>query len=162
MRRGRKKARGLAILAATVVLAESFMGLGIAFGEPEAGEVTRVWDFEDGDQGWVYDDSWAGDSYQGEGSCEYDADKGMLRLKLDYSRNVNNSYSQTGICLAEEDGIDYSSYKVLNFDLYYDPTAFTTGQLSVKAFSNNIFGDQSCRVMETPAEDVDGLKLVNL
>jgi len=162
VRRGRKKARGLAILAATVVLAESFMGLGIAFGEPEAGEVTRVWDFEDGDQGWVYDDSWAGDSYQGEGSCEYDADKGMLRLKLDYSRNVNNSYSQTGICLAEEDGIDYSSYKVLNFDLYYDPTAFTTGQLSVKAFSNNIFGDQSCRVMETPAEDVDGLKLVNL
>ena len=69
VRRGRKKVRGLAILA-VMVLTESFMCLGTAFGDP--GEVTRVWDFEDGDQGWVYDDSWAGDSYQGEGSCEYD------------------------------------------------------------------------------------------
>ena len=65
MRRGRKKVRGLAILAA-MVLTESFMCLGTAFGDP--GEVTRVWDFEDGDQGWVYDDSWAGDSYQGRGA----------------------------------------------------------------------------------------------
>lgn len=158
----RREGRKRMALAAAAVLAGFFVCSGIAFGEPAAGEITRVWDFEDGDQGWAYDDSWAGDSYQGEGGCEYDADKGMLRLKLDYSRNVNNSYSQTGICLEDEDGIDYSSYKVLNFDLYYDPTAFTTGQLSVKAFSNNIFGDQSCRVMETPAEDVDGLKLVNL
>ena len=140
------------MLSAAVVFAESFMCFGTAFGEPGAGEVTRVWDFEDGDQGWVYDDSWAGDSYQGEGSCEYDEEKGMLHLKLDYSQNVNNSYSQTGISLAEPEGIDYSPYKVLNFDLYYDPAAFTTGQLSVKAFSNNIFGDQSCKVMETPAE----------
>lgn len=162
MRRGRKKARGLAMLSAAVVFAESFMCFGTAFGEPGAGEVTRVWDFEDGDQGWVYDDSWAGDSYQGEGSCEYDEEKGMLHLKLDYSQNVNNSYSQTGISLAEPEGIDYSPYKVLNFDLYYDPAAFTTGQLSVKAFSNNIFGDQSCKVMETPAEEINGLKLVNL
>lgn len=48
MRRGRKKVRGLAILAA-MVLTESFMCLGTAFGDP--GEVTRVWDFEDAGRG---------------------------------------------------------------------------------------------------------------
>lgn len=147
---------------AAFVLAGSPVCSLTAFGEPAAGEVTRVWDFEDGDQGWVYDDSWSGDSYNGGGSCEYDREKGMLRLNLDYSLNTDNSYSQTGICLTEEEGIDYSPYQVLNFDLYYDPEAFTTGQLLVKAFSNNIFGEQTCRVMETPGEDVDGLRLVNL
>lgn len=159
---GGQRGRGAVALAAAVILAGTPVCSVTAFGEPEAGEVTRVWNFEDGDQGWVYDDSWSGDSFQGGGGCEYDREKGMLRLNLDYSLNTDNSYSQTGVCLAEEEGIDFSPYKVLNFDVYYEPEAFTTGQLVVKAFSDNIFGDQSCRVMETPAEDVDGLKLVNV
>ncbi len=159
---GGQRGRGAVALAAAVILAGTPVCSVTAFGEPEAGEVTRIWDFEDGDQGWVYDDSWSGDSFQGGGGCEYDREKGMLRLNLDYSLNTDNSYSQTGVCLAEEEGIDFSPYKVLNFDVYYEPEAFTTGQLAVKAFSDNIFGDQSCRVMETPAEDVDGLKLVNV
>ncbi len=159
---GGQRGRGAVALAAAVILAGTPVCSVTAFGEPEAGEVTRVWDFEDGDQGWVYDDSWSGDSFQGGGGCEYDREKGMLRLNLDYSLNTDNSYSQTGVCLAEEEGIDFSPYKVLNFDVYYEPEAFTTGQLVVKAFSDNIFGDQSCRVMETPAEDMDGLKLVNV
>ncbi len=162
MKRGSGKTGRMAVFGIALVLAGSPVCSVVAFGEQEAGEVTRVWDFEDGDQGWVYDDSWSGDSFEGGGNCEYDREKGMLRLNLDYSLNTDNSYSQTGICLTEAEGIDYSPYKVLNFDLYYDPAAFTTGQLSVKAFSNNIFGDQICRVMETPGEDVDGLKLVNL
>ncbi len=127
-----------------------------------AGEVSRVWDFSDGAQGWEYDDSWAGDSYTGGGACSYDAEKGMLRLSLDFSLNTDNGYSQTGISYVEEGGLDYSPYKALNFDLYYDPEAFATGQLTVKAFANNIFRDQSCSVMQTFSEDVDGLKLVNL
>lgn len=162
MKRGSIRIREAAALMMAIALAGSPVCSVTAFGEPEAGEVARVWDFEDGTQGWVYDDSWSGDSYKGGGSCEYDEEKGMLRLNLDYSLNTDNSYSQTGICLAEEEGIDYSSYKTLNFDLYYDPAAFSTGQLVVKAFSDNIFGEQSCRVMEAPAEDVDGWKLVNL
>lgn len=149
------------VVAIAIALTGSPVCSAPVFGSPEVKEITRVWDFEEGTQGWVYDDSWSGDSYKGGGSCEYDEEKGMLRLNLDYSLNTDNSYSQTGICLTEE-GMDYSSYKVLNFDLYYDPEAFTTGQLIIKAFSNNIFGDQSCRVMEMPAEDVDGKKLVNL
>ncbi len=153
----------IAAMLAAVLTASAASGVP-AFGAPgaEEEEAARVWDFEDGAQGWVYDDSWSGDSYQGEGSCEYDSEKGMLRLSLDYSPNINNSFSQTGICLEEKEGIDFSPYKVLNFDLYYDPEAMTTGKLSVRAFSNNIFGDQSVNINETPFEEVDGLRLVNL
>ena len=148
----------------TVVLAASPAGSLEAFGEPEtdSSEIARVWDFKEGAQGWTYDDSWSGDSYLGEGGCEYDPDKGMLKLELDYSLNTDNSCSQTGICLEEREGIDYSPYKVLNFDLYYDPSAFTAGKLWVKAFSDNIFGDQSVSVDEMPGEERDGLRLVNL
>ncbi len=162
MRRGSKKPKRAAAWMAAMILAGSPVCSVTAFGAPEAGEVTRIWDFEDGDQGWVYDDSWSGDSYKGEGSCTYDEEKKMLRLGLDYSLNTDNSYSQTGICLSEEEGIDYSPYKALSFDLYYDPGAFSTGKLMAKAFSNNIFGDQSCTINETPSEEVDGLKLVNV
>ena len=51
-------------------------------------EVKRIWDFSDGTQGWVYDDSWAGDGYHGSGACEQDPDKEMLKISLDYSADV--------------------------------------------------------------------------
>lgn len=162
MRRGLKKRKRAAAWMTAMLLTSSYVCSVTVFGAPEAGEVTRIWDFEDGTQGWVYDDSWSGDSYKGEGSCTYDEEKRMLKLNLDYSLNIDNSYSQTGICLSEEEGIDYSPYKALSFDLYYDPSAFTTGKLIAKAFSNNIFGDQSCIIHETPSEEVDGLRLVNV
>ncbi len=131
-------------------------------GSGASGEISRIWDFAEDSQGWVYDDSWAGDSYTGGGACEYDPEKQMLRLSLDYSLNKDNGYSQTGISLIEEGGIDYTDFKALNFDLYYDPEAYSTGQLTVKAFANNIFRDQSCNVNQTFPEDVDGLKLVSV
>ena len=53
-------------------------------------EVKRVWDFSDGTQGWVYDDSWAGEGYHGSGSCEQDAEREMLKVSLDYSADVEN------------------------------------------------------------------------
>ncbi len=125
-------------------------------------EISRVWDFAEDSQGWVYDDSWAGDSYTGGGACEYDPERQMLRVSLDYSLNRDNGYSQTGISFTEEGGMDYTGYKALNFDLYYDPAAFSAGQITVKAFANNIFRDQSCNVNQTFPEDVDGLKLVSV
>ena len=50
---GGQRGRGAVALAAAVILAGTPVCSVTAFGEPEAGEVTRVWDFGDGDQGWV-------------------------------------------------------------------------------------------------------------
>lgn len=126
-------------------------------------EISRVWDFSDGDQGWRYDDSWAGDSYTGEGSLSWDEEEQMLKVSLDYSGDVNNGWSQTGISLSESGGIDYSDYKVISFDLYYDTDAFTTGQITVKPYSDNIFQDQMSNINQVPALDAGGTrKMVTL
>lgn len=127
-----------------------------------AAKIVRQWDFSDGTQGWEYDDSWSGDSYTGESTFEWDADKEMLKLSLDFSGNMDNGYSQTAICLAVGSGLDYSGCGGLDFDFYYDPAAYTTGDFTIKAFSDNIFRDQSCVISQSLPEEVDGLKMVNV
>ena len=116
----------------------------------------RVWDFEDGTQNWVYDDSWSGGSYNGGGECSYDPEKGMLKVSVDFSNDVSNGWSQTGISFSEEGGIDYSQFTTLTFDLYYDSSAYTTGQLTIKAASDNVFQEQMCGINQAETEDVDG------
>lgn len=146
-----------AILAASPVFSET------ALARPsDVEEVKRVWDFSDGAQGWVYDDSWAGDGYHGTGACEQDPEREMLKVSLDYSADAENGWSQTGISFTEEGGIDYSPYKALTFDLYYDPNAYTMGQIAVKAYSDNVFQDQISNMNQGVVSDVDGLKMVTL
>lgn len=146
-----------------VFLAVSPAFQGTVLAKPsDVEEVKQVWDFSDGPQGWVYDDSWAGDGYHGTGTCEQDPEKEMLKVSLDYSADVENGWSQTGISLTDSAGIDYSPYKVLTFELYYDPNAYTTGQIAVKAYSDNVFQDQICNMNQGVVSDVDGLKMVTL
>lgn len=146
-----------------VFLAVSPAFQGTVLAKPsDVEEVKQVWDFSDGTQGWVYDDSWAGDGYHGTGTCEQDPEKEMLKVSLDYSADVENGWSQTGISLTDSAGIDYSPYKVLTFELYYDPNAYTTGQIAVKAYSDNVFQDQISNMNQGVVSDVDGLKMVTL
>lgn len=128
-----------------------------------ANEVKKVWDFSESAQGWVYDDSWAGEGYTGGGSCSWDEEKQMLRASLDYSENVDNGWSQTGVSVTESGGIDYSSYKVLTFDLYYDTAAFTTGQITIKPYSDDVFQEQMMNINQAVTEDMgDGIQKITL
>ena len=155
--------RRAAVWFCAVILAASPSFSHAVLARPSnAEEVKRIWDFSDGVQGWIYDDSWAGDGYHGTGACEQDPEREMLKVSLDYSADVENGWSQTGISFTEESGIDYSPYKVLTFDLYYDPNAYTTGQIAVKAFSDNVFQDQISNMNQGVVSDVDGLKMVTL
>ena len=135
--------RRVTVWFCAVILADSPSFSHAVLARPsDAEEVKRIWDFSDGVQGWVYDDSWAGDGYHGTGACEPGPEREMLTVSLDYSADVEKGWSQTGISFTEESGIDYSPYKVLTFDLYYDLNAYTTGQIAVKAFLDNVFQDQ--------------------
>ncbi|MFR6349781.1 MAG: hypothetical protein ACLUN9_24200, partial [Enterocloster aldenensis] len=118
----------VAVMIAAVLGMTPAMGM-TAYGAKDrySQEVSRIWDFSYGSQGWVYDNSWAGESYTGDGACTWDEERQMLKISLDYSGNVSNGWSQTGISLTEPGGIDYGPYKVMSFDLYYDTAAFTTG-----------------------------------
>lgn len=148
-----------AVLGSLAALADP----ALAAGGEQVAETARVWDFSGGTQGWVYDGSWAGESYTGGGSCSWDEENGRLKVSLDYSGNTDNGWSQTGISFTESQGIDYAPYRVLSFDLYYDTGAFSTGQLTVKPYSGNIFTDQMSNMNQAPALDAgDGKKMVTL
>ena len=47
-------------------------------------------------------------------------------------------------------------------DLYVVPEAYTTGQLTIKANSDNVFQDQMCSMHQGVVTEVDGLKMVNI
>lgn len=154
----------VAVMIAAVLGMTPAMGM-TAYGAKDrySQEVSRIWDFSYGSQGWVYDNSWAGESYTGDGACTWDEERQMLKISLDYSGNVSNGWSQTGISLTEPGGIDYGPYKVMSFDLYYDTAAFTTGQITVKADSGHIFTDSMANINQAVSEDAgDGQKKVTM
>ena len=122
------------------------------------GEGQRLWDFEDGTEGWVYDDSWKGDA-QVTGSAEYDTEKSALKVTVDFSGDVNNGWSQSGISFSEEGGIDFSQYNTLSFDMYYDSAAYTTGQITIKATAsenNDVFQEQMQGINDVVTEEAGG------
>ncbi|MDO5408684.1 MAG: glycosyl hydrolase [Eubacteriales bacterium] len=163
MKKSGMKRKAAVMMAAVLGMAPAMGMTSYGAKDRSADEVSRVWDFSDGTQGWVYDNSWAGDSYTGDGACTWDEERQMLKISLDYSGNVSNGWSQTGISLSESGGIDYAPYKVMSFDLYYDPAAFSTGQITVKADSGHIFTDSMANIHQAVTEDMeDGRKKVTM
>ncbi len=163
---------GLAVTAAVILAFTAvcppagllaYAAPGEGAGMDAAGQVVKRWDFSDGTQGWVYDDSWSGDSYIGETEFAWDKEKQMLKLSVDFSGSADNGYSQIGISLPSEDGLDCSQVGGLDFDFYYDETAYSTGDFTIKAFADNVFRDQSVIVSQSLPEDTgDSLMMVNV
>ena len=122
----------------------------------ESASQERIWDFSDGTQGWIFDSSWAGDSYHGTSDYSHDLGKGMLKVDIDFSQDSSNGWSQPGISFLEEAGIDYSAFTTLTFDLYYDSAAFTTGQITIKANSDNVFQNQMAGFHNLVTENAGG------
>lgn len=138
------------------VLGVGLMVPAVSAGAQEDG--SRLWDFRDGEQGWVYDDSWKG-SAEVTGNVSHDAEKEMLKVDIDFTAEKDNGWCQSGISFSEESGIDYSEFNTLIFDLYYDAAAYTTGQITVKAASDNVFQEQMEGISSAVTEDMgDGLK----
>ena len=138
------------------VLGVGLMVPAVSAGAQEDG--SRLWDFRDGEQGWVYDDSWKG-SAEVTGNVSHDAEKEMLKVDIDFTAEKDNGWCQSGISFSEESGIDYSEFNTLTFDLYYDAAAYTTGQITVKAVADNVFQEQMEGISSAVTEDMgDGLK----
>ena len=94
--------RRVTVWFCAVILADSPSFSHAVLARPsDAEEVKRIWDFSDGVQGWVYDDSWAGDGYHGTGACEQGPEREMLKVSLDYSADVEKGWSQTRISFTE-------------------------------------------------------------
>lgn len=121
----------------------------------------RVWDFANGAQNWVYDDSWRGDA-KVTGSAEHDQTGQRLKVNLDYSEASNNGWAQTGVSISDEKGIDFSGYNQLSFDFFYNPSL--TGDITIKAVAEEdgkaVLNDQMSSVSSLEAEDAGNLKKV--
>lgn len=83
----------------------------------------------------------------GKGSLEYDSGKKMAKLALDYSHNISNGWSQTGMSFTDSEGIDYSGSKVLNIELYYNPKDYKEGDITVKVDSQDVFQEQMSAIL---------------
>lgn len=110
----------------------------------EAPELPKVepikWTFDDSDQGWKYGGAW---TYDGTEEVNFDSDKKALKLGLDYSKNVGDSWSEFKIENKLEKPININGYNVLTYDFIYNPKSMTTGQFKTKLF-----------ITDGPAKDV--------
>lgn len=123
----------------------------------------RVWDFDsiqtDSDAPasleWEYNSGWDG-NYHGTANTavSYDADGHMLRVHVDYSQDIDQSWSQIGIC-HYENGMQLKGVNQLTFDFYYDSANKTTGTFHIKAYSN-CGVDATVSINEESAETVSG------
>ena len=71
----------------------------------------------------------------------------MAKLALDYSHNISNGWSQTGMSFTDSEGIDYSGSKVLNIELYYNPKDYKEGDITVKVDSQDVFQEQMSAIL---------------
>lgn len=142
----RKLKRGISLFLVLVMTSllffEYFPGISYVVNAAD-----RTWDFSKSVSEWKYDYSWAGNSYAGKGSLEYDSGKKMAKLALDYSHNISNGWSQTGMSFTDSEGIDYSGSKVLNIELYYNPKDYKEGDITVKVDSQDVFQEQMSAIL---------------
>lgn len=125
----------------------------------EESELPKVepikWTFDDSDQGWKYGGSY---SYAGTESVNFDSDKKALKLDVDYSKNVGDSWSEFKIENKLDSPININGYNVLKYDFIFNPKSMTTGQFNTKLFITG--GPQKDVVIDLAnAEDLgNGLK----
>ncbi len=98
--------------------------------------VVANWDFEDGVDGWYAgtNDDW-GYQYTGEQPTVEAAD-GMLKFNVDYSHDGAVDWSQTAICLWNDDVLPLKGVNKAKFDFIYEADKLTQGAFKVKLYSN--------------------------
>ena len=149
----KKTRKQITAMCAMAVLSAGMLSPALSVGAEE--EPERLWDFRDGVQNWVYDDSWKGDAGV-IGSAAWDEEEERLRVELDFSADESNGWSQTGISVTDADGIDFSPYNTLSFDLYYDTAAYAAGQFTIKAVADDVFQEQMQGINDAVTEEADG------
>ncbi|MDB2153206.1 glycosyl hydrolase [Clostridium butyricum] len=106
--------------------------------EKEEGDIPDVepvsWSFDNSNEGWNFGGAY---SYNGpqDNVVNFDEEKQGLRLDVDYSKNVGDSWSEFKIEKKfEGEKLKLNGYNVLTYDFIYDPNCMTTGTFKAKLF----------------------------
>lgn len=116
------------------------------------------WNFdnlENGTSGWDNGGSW---DYKGNLDVSYDETtigNGALKLNVDYSKNVETSWSEIKIQNNFENHIKMNGYNMLTYDFIYNPSCMTTGAFQTKLFINGSV-DTYVPIKFDNLEDIDG------
>ena len=94
--------------------------------EPQLG-----WTFDENEEGWKYQGSWA---YDGTEEVGYDESLQALKLGVDYSNNADSSWSEFKIDTYLNEAKNIADYDQLKFDFIYNPENMTTGSFKAKLF----------------------------
>lgn len=156
-----KKIAAKALALSMCVTALQPGAVKLSYAAEDDSKEARTWDFSNGVQNWVYDDSWRGDA-KVTGSAEHDQAGQRLKVNLDYSEASGNGWAQTGVSISDEKGIDFKGYNQLSFDFYYNPSL--TGDITIKAVAEEggkaVLNDQMSSVSSLKAESKGNLNKV--
>lgn len=156
-----KKIAAKALALSICVTALQPTAIKLSYAAEDDSKEARTWDFSNGVQNWVYDDSWRGDA-KVTGSAEHDQAGQRLKVNLDYSEASGNGWAQTGVSISDEKGIDFKGYNQLSFDFYYNPSL--TGDITIKAVAEEggkaVLNDQMSSVSSLKAESKGNLNKV--
>ena len=126
-----------------------------------------TWSFQKDLDGWKYGGKWA---YHGKPQVTQSKEfGGTLKLDVDYSGNVNDSWSEVKL----EDGaasskpLDAAGCNVVGYDLYFNPKAMTAGGFKTKVYAKSTTGREVINVYPdidmTKAKDAgNGMKVVRV
>ena len=106
--------------------------------EEELPEVEPItWTFDNDDEGWNFAGAWTYSGSQ-ENVVNFDENEKALKLDVDYSKNVGDSWSEFKIEKKfEDEGLQLNGYNVLTYDLIYNPEYMSTGTIKTKLFIEN-------------------------
>ena len=143
------------------ILSESIEGPSTP-DNPDIDETLKdLYEFNNGLEGWKQDSGYTSEGVVN--TVTHDTDK--LKMQVDYSSVSEKEWQNACIYFANSDSskLNFEPYNYLSFDLYYEDSKKTKGDLLVKIDSNvnnqNLFGDQMINFNNLDFRDEgDGLK----
>ncbi|MDY2628978.1 MAG: glycosyl hydrolase [Lachnospiraceae bacterium] len=158
--KGRIHKRIMAALLSAALVAGNVMslpvtGLVAAAEEAQTEEaILASWTDQTGYERWYYGDGWEY-NYSGAANSAvvYDAEMDAVKLTVDYSADIGQSWSQMAACYYDE-SLNLSGATKLDLDFLYD-TTLATGGFSIKIYSNGGMNDYVA-VNKDAAEVVSG------
>lgn len=91
--------------------------------------------FNSGIDGWSYGSGWEY-NYSGKDNSSVEADNGMLKMNVDYSKDAEQSWSQAAVSYWNNDGNKFSRANKVTLDFLYDSAKLTKGFFTIMVFSN--------------------------
>ncbi len=130
-------------------------------GKKSSETMIRTFDFNKGIEGWYYGAGWEWDYDSGKNTT-IEADKGELRMNVDFSKNSSSGWSQTTAVYENKEGMNLTGSNEAEMDLIYEEKNMTTGSFAVKLYTDEGLGAIGTADLTKALDMGDGRKKVTI